>query len=190
MQAGHGGGVWDVGGHLADGEAGDGGVEDDGSGASAGGDVLVAGRIDDGVDGVEVSGEGLELGLALEVPDDDVGGLAGGGEVAGLPLLNASAVTGKASSSPSSPGMRPRSSPVGFRRCARPSEPPHASAPFVGLHWIAPTSHRSAAAAKFSACCAGRRRGRRVRLVGGRPGGRADEIHAGSSEPARRAPRL
>ena len=57
-------------------------MEDDGAGAAAGGDVLVAGGIDDGVDGVEVSGEGLELGLALEVPDDDVGGLAGGGEVA------------------------------------------------------------------------------------------------------------
>ena len=80
MQAGHGGGVWDVG--VISPTAGRRrGVEDDARSVRQR-HVLVAGRIDDGVDGVEVSGEGLELGLALEVPDDDVGGLAGGGEVA------------------------------------------------------------------------------------------------------------
>ena len=69
-----------------------------------------------------------------------------------LPLLNASARTGgatderdvvpvsvsrayrSADASGEASGMRPRSSPEGFRRCARPSAPPHASAPFVGLH--------------------------------------------------------
>ena len=70
-----------------------------------------------------------------------------------LPLLNASARMGgatdesdvapdesvsrayrSADASGEASGMRPRSSPEGFRRCARPSAPPHASAPFVGLH--------------------------------------------------------
>lgn len=76
-----------------------------------------------------------------------------------LPLLNprawiAGCRPGAVVGSPSSPGIFPRSSPVGLSRWARPSDPAQASAPLVGLHRNAFTSQRRAAAAVHSAACA------------------------------------